>query len=667
MDTAAVVARWRAGGASTRAILGVAATGPLAVDLTVDGPHALIAGTTGAGKSELLQTLVCSLALANRPDEMTFLLVDYKGGAAFRGCAGLPHVVGVVTDLDGHLTARALTSLAAELRRRERLLADAGAGNLDDYRRIRARDPGRPALPRLVIAIDEFRVLAEELPDFVHGMVRLAAVGRSLGVHLVLATQRPGGIVSADIRANVSLRIALRVRDRTDSVDVLDDPDAASIDATTPGRATLKGAATPLTRFQSARVTGGPGPDRLLTVTEVGRAGEAPAARVGDHRSSCGPDATSGPHDAAPDLERIVAAARQAGVTLGIVEPPKPWLPPLPDRLTVRALGQDATAVTVPVGLEDVPKEQRQSVWSWSVPDGHLGIAGGGRSGRTTAVLTVAVQLAAALSPTALHLYAIGPADLAPLAAMPHTVVVADIDDPEQVRLVVERLAGLPRHDDHAARPVLLVDGWERLAGYGHGGLAAQVRSLLEGSGTTGLRAVVTGGRALLSGQLVPVLPQRLVLALGDPVELAMAGIPGKAVPMRQPPGRALDARTHREVHIATPEGDPTAAARGVAERWAHAASATTRSGWPRSIHRLPDTLTWPPGGPDESQHDGLLSVGVRDGDLATVGFHPARGERRILVVGPPGSGRTTALRTLADGLAAAGARIALVGAAPPS
>ena len=237
----------------------MAVDGPVVVDLAVDGPHALVAGTTGAGKSELLQTLVCSLALANRPDELTFLLVDYKGGAAFRGCAGLPHVVGVVTDLDGHLTTRALTSLTAELRRRERLLAAEGVSSLEAYQRLRASQPALSAVPRLVIVIDEFRVLAEELPDFVHGLVRLAAVGRSLGVHLVLATQRPGGIVSADIRANVSLRIALRVRDRTDSVDVLDAPDAASIDASTPGRASLRGATTPLTRFQSARVTGGPG------------------------------------------------------------------------------------------------------------------------------------------------------------------------------------------------------------------------------------------------------------------------------------------------------------------------------------------------------------------------------------------------------------------------
>lgn len=674
VDGATVGKGWRAQGSSTRAVLGVAASGPVAVDLAVDGPHALIAGTTGAGKSELLQTLVCSLALANRPDELTFLLVDYKGGAAFRGCARLPHVVGVVTDLDGHLTARALTSLTAELRRRERLLADAGAGSLEEYRTAPAADPGRPALPRLVIAIDEFRVLAEELPDFVHGLVRLAAVGRSLGIHLVLATQRPGGIVSADIRANVSLRIALRVRDRSDSVDVMDDPSAAAIDAHTPGRATLKGAATTLTRFQSARVTSGPRAAGRLTVTPV-----TPVGLLGVDAGEADPDRVDGGRSAATDraqgtdLDRIVTAVCEARVALGISEPQSPWLQPLPDVLPVHALRGAVTRQAVPVGLEDVPNEQRQGLWTWSVGDGHLGIAGGGRSGRTSAVATIAMQLASALAPESVHLYAIGPPALAGLVVLPHTVVVADVDDAEEVHLVLERLARLPRPEGDGARPVLLVDGWERLTAHAHGAVAAQVRSVLEGSATSGLRAVVTGGRTLLAGQLVPVLAQRLVLALGDAVELAMAGIPARVVPARQPPGRAVDARTHHEVQIATISEDwkqenLRQAAGVLAARWATVAEDAGREGWPQPVRRLPAATRFRRGALRDARRDGLLPVGVRDGDLEIVGFLPRGGERRILVVGPSGSGRTTTLETLAGGVAESGCPVVLVGAhwAPP-
>ena len=181
----------------------------------------------------------------------------------------------------------------------------------------------------------------------------------------------------------------------------------------------------------------------------------------------------------------------------------------------------------VRLGMEDDPAAQSQTPWSWVLTNGHLGIAGGGRSGRTTAVLLVAAQLARSRSPSELHLYAIGPPELTPLAALPHVAAVADVDDADHVRLVVERLAHLTNASpESGARPVLLVDGWERLAAHAHGSLAAEVRTTLEGARRSGLAAVVTGGRAVLAGQLVPLFAQRLVLALGDPVDLAVAGIP---------------------------------------------------------------------------------------------------------------------------------------------
>lgn len=185
----AAVGRWPQARDTLRTDLGNTSDGPASIDLCRDGPHALVAGTTGSGKSELLQSLIAGLALNHPPERCSFLLVDYKGGAAFAEAARLPHTVGLLTDLDGSTTARALRSLAAELSRREALLAAHGVPDL-------AALPASVELARLVIVVDEFATLVEELPGFVPGLVGIAQRGRSLGIHLVLATQRPGGVVS---------------------------------------------------------------------------------------------------------------------------------------------------------------------------------------------------------------------------------------------------------------------------------------------------------------------------------------------------------------------------------------------------------------------------------------------------------------------------------------
>ena len=658
VDAASVAACWQRRSASTRAVIGVTSTGTLAVDLAVDGPHALIAGTTGAGKSELLQTLVCSLALANRPDEMTFLLVDYKGGAAFRDCARLPHVVGVVTDLDGPLTARALTSLTAELRRRERLFADAGAGDMDEYRRARVRDADLPAVSRLVIAIDEFRVLAEELPDFVHGLVRLAAVGRSLGVHLVLATQRPGGIVSADIRANVSLRIALRVRDRTDSVDVLDDPGAASIDATTPGRATLRGAATPLTRFQSARVTATAGPVQRLTVTPLDRGwsdrpeGDAAAhSRAAARTDPTGLTDPTDPSDPAGvvetepglrDLDRIVDAVRGATTILGIAEPPSPWLPPLPDRLDVRSLGSAVNLESVPLGAGGHPGraepnalvlvDRRRSPGDrrrWTErsdlhrPDDRRPAGQGPTIEPTPPVCDRSAVV-------------VGPGGSASCRGRrrcrrcgPHPSGARPARRPQdrpkdRVRIRAEsgpdgagtpgparRRVGTPRR----ARA--------RVLGRGPAGPARDLERFGTASGRH-RRPRGVGGSARRASRSAP---------------RARSGRPGRAGPRRDPDPRrpwpsASRARTGRE----NPSRGPgrLARARSRVGPWrtsrpgcrAHWATAHQRGS---ADCRRPSRCRW------RATDDGVIVVGVRDGDLEPVGFSPATGERRILVSVPPG------------------------------
>src|SRR5262249_53129380 len=184
------------------------------------------------GKSEFLQTWVAALALTNSPARVTFLFVDYKGGAAFADCAYLPHTVGIVTDLNQHLVRRALTSLHAELRYRERILQTKRAKDIVELEQ--RGDPETP--PSLVIVVDEFAALVSELPDFVDGVVNIAQRGRSLGLHLILATQRPKGVIKDNLRANTNLRVALRVADEDDSTDVVGAPLAATFAPSIPGR-----------------------------------------------------------------------------------------------------------------------------------------------------------------------------------------------------------------------------------------------------------------------------------------------------------------------------------------------------------------------------------------------------------------------------------------------
>ncbi|HEX9992220.1 MAG TPA: FtsK/SpoIIIE domain-containing protein, partial [Acidimicrobiales bacterium] len=401
----AVVARWRAAPAGLPAVLGAGPDGAFAVDLCADGPHALVAGTTGAGKSELLRSLVASLAATLAPDDLNVVLLDYKGGSAFDRCADLPHVVGVVTDLDEHLGRRALVALEGELRERERRLRAAGAADLAAYRAPGATEP----LPRLLVVVDEFAALAAELPGFVDRLVGLAQRGRSLGIHLVLATQRPSGVVSESIRANTNLRIALRVQDGGESTDVVGAPDAALLPRDRPGRAVARLGPGELVPFQAALATR-PAPAARPPVVAV-PAGTAPPR----------------PPDGGPtDLDRLVTAVAGAARLAGTGPQRRPWPEPLPTRLALDDLPPGALA------LADEPEHQRRSPWQWDPAGGHLLVLGVPGSGVTTALAAAVLALAGEHPPDRLHVHVLdcGSGGLAQLAALPHAgAVVGPADD----------------------------------------------------------------------------------------------------------------------------------------------------------------------------------------------------------------------------------------------
>jgi S-DNA-T family DNA segregation ATPase FtsK/SpoIIIE len=303
------------------AAIGADAAGPVAVDLVADGPHAVIGGTTGSGKSELLITWLLSIARSRSPELVNFLLFDFKGGSSFGALTGLPHCVGVVTDLDHAGAQRAIASLSAELRYRERVLAEVSARSIEQV----------PNLPRLLIVVDEFAAMATEFPEL-HGLFAdLAARGRSLGVHLVLCTQRPSGVVRDAVLANASLRMSLRVNNRGDSAAVIG-TDAAAAPTSPSGRAWI--------------ARGGHDPQ----VVQVAIASAADVAAV----------------------------AERWGTDW---HPRRPWLDPVPPVLV---------AVPGQLGLVDRPEQQEHVPLEWNPQrDGNLLVIGGAGSGKSNLLALV--------------------------------------------------------------------------------------------------------------------------------------------------------------------------------------------------------------------------------------------------------------------------------------
>lgn len=314
-------------------VIGDTAAGPLHLDLDADGPHLMVAGTTGSGKSELLRSLVLGLATHAGPDVLALMLVDFKGGATLAPLRRLPHVQNSVSDLDGAAGERILDLLGHELHRREVLLARHGATDHGDY--LRHRSAIDPPLPKLVVVIDEFRVFATELPGALERVVHIATVGRSLGIHLVLSTQRPAGTISAPLRANIGSVIALRTVGEAESGDLIGSSAAARLDPAVPGMAYFRRAGEPPVKFL-ARVNSRPSVPTRLRGFGANLGGvlfdeELPAD--GPVAASPGGAAEGGPGRLGADAELFALVERIRERHRGVEPAPNPFSAALPDRL----------------------------------------------------------------------------------------------------------------------------------------------------------------------------------------------------------------------------------------------------------------------------------------------------------------------------------------------
>lgn len=617
-----------------RTVVGQSEFGPLSLDLRSDGLNALVGATTGGGKSEFLQTWVLGLALEYGPDRVTFLFVDYQAGWAFADCVRLPHCVGLITDLSHRLAQRALTSLRVELHRREHLLNRKKAKDLLELEK--RGDPEAP--PALVIVVDEFAALAAELPEFVDGLVDIAQRGRPLGIHLIMGTQRPTGVVSKSLSAIAGLRVALRTADGADSRVFLGSELAAEIDSQKTGRAYVK------------KSTSG----EILAFQAAYSSGWSMTPPTDD-------DVDLGPNDQQQLVERIQEAFTAGGLPL----PRRPWLDSLADVYDLTKLHQRTDSELL-IGVADVPEQQaQQPIYFDPDQDGHLGIYGSSGSGKSTALRTLAT--AAGITPQGgpVHVYGLDFAAgaLRMLESLPHVGTIAQGKDHERIvglmRMLRDKLRER-REEFEAAnatslteyrsitgrtdvpRVVVVLDGLPKFReeydmSVGRMEWFTALHDIFDDGRGVGMHIIFTADRYGAVPSYVRSMVQRNILLRMPDDGFVMFDAPRDIVTQASPSGRAVvDAL---EVQVAVVGGttsvqEQTKATERLAEsmRRAGIGSAPAVQVLPKEYPAalLPDFVgaeRWP-------------VLGLDDLRVAPLGFEPTG---TLVVAGPPGSGRSNA------------------------
>jgi len=411
------------------------------------GPHGLVAGTTGSGKSETIQSYIVSLAVNFHPYDVAFLLIDYKGGGMANLFANLPHLLGTITNLDGAQTMRALVAIKSELLRRQQVFSKYDVNHIDQYQKLFKENVADEPMPHLFLISDEFAELKSEKPEFMRELVSAARIGRSLGIHLILATQKPSGVVDDQIWSNSKFKICLKVQDAADSNEMLKTPDASVI--TLPGRGYLQVGNNEIYElFQSAwsgakykgeKQAGENIDENIYLFNDLGQAELLTQDFSKEEKKE------EKQSEKVTQLDATIDYINEVFTSQNLKSVPSPWLPPLEERMFLPDViaNVDLTPkwdgmgkLEIVVGKLDQPQLQAQGNLSIDLPtEGNVAVYGASGMGKSMFLKTFALSAAINNSPDDLNFYVLdfGNNNIVALRDLPHTADVMTVDDVEKI------------------------------------------------------------------------------------------------------------------------------------------------------------------------------------------------------------------------------------------
>lgn len=662
------------------------------------GPHGLVIGATGSGKSEFLRTLVLGLAMTHSSEQLNLVLVDFKGGATFAGMAEMPHVSAVITNLANELTLvdRMQDALSGEMTRRQELLRDAGNyASIRDYEKARANGEDLAPMPSLFIVVDEFSEMLSAKPEFIDLFVAIGRLGRSLGLHLLLASQRLEEGRLRGLESHLSYRVGLRTFSAGESRAVLGVPDAYELPAV-PGLGYLKPDQSTLLRFKAAYVSGPPTGRARVRRDEGGHVRGILPYTISEVQAL---DALETDVEEAPVASQLgeqpslldIAVQRMVGQGLPAHQV---WLPPLdvpdtldqlmpdlvedPDLGLVSPRWRDVPGLVVPLGTVDRPREQRRDTMTLNLTgaSGHVAVVGGPRSGKSTLLRTIVTGMGLVSTPLESQFFVLdfGGGTFAPLDRFPHVSGVATRSEPDVVRRVVAEVQGVVerreayfrqhgidsietyrsrraqgRADDGWGDVFLVVDGWSTLRAE-FDDIEMELQQLAGRGLTFGIHIIAASGRwADFRAAMRDVFGSKLELRLGDPLDSEIDRKVAALVPTGRPGRGLVPSKLHFLTALPRVDGDADAGTLGDGvEDLIERASVAWKGQPGPKLRLLPEMVTL-----DKVREDALrrqlpgkrLLIGINERELAPVGIEVSA-EPHMLVFGDGQSGKSALLRT---------------------